>query len=96
MSSHFRQYKKVIFPHLAINWTKDSIMITNANGEAIRTERIMVALAFPELSGVLDIPNILGERVILAPDAPYASLVALGRSGQEEVVEEGGGDSEYE
>ena len=39
---------------------------------------MMVEIAFPKLQLVLQIPDILGDRVIIAPVAPYSSLVALG------------------
>ena len=42
---------------------------------------MMVEIAFPKLQLVLQIPDILGDRVIIAPVAPYSSLVALGSLG---------------
>ena len=71
-------YEKLIFPYLASSHSPGTMMITNSKAEAIRISTMMVEIAFPKLQPVLQIPDILGDQVIIAPGAPYSSLVALG------------------
>ena len=71
-------YEKYIFPYLANNHSSASMIITNSNAEAIQISKLMVEIAFPELQQALETPDILGGQVIIAPEAPYGSLVALG------------------
>ena len=78
MSSFEDHYERYIFPYLANNHAKASMMITNAKAEAIRISKMMVQLAFLKLEPALETPDLLGGQVIIAPEAPYSSLVALG------------------
>jgi hypothetical protein len=71
-------YDNLIFPCMVRSHSPGTMMILNSKAESIRISIRMVEIAVPKLQRVLQIPDILGRQVIIAPGAPYSSLVALG------------------